>query len=46
MASLVYASSRQSEGEPISYPPTANEVAAGMAMTSQPFQRRAASPGT
>jgi len=36
MASLEYASSRQSEGPPISYPPTTNDVAAGTAITSQP----------
>src|SRR5580704_2456044 len=40
MASLVYASSRQSDGAPISYPPTTSEVAAGTAMTSQPLHRR------
>src|SRR5215469_7286929 len=40
MASLVYASSRQSDGAPISYPPTTSEVTVGTAMTSQPLQRR------
>src|SRR5690348_14584806 len=40
MASLVYASSRQSEGAPIWYPPTTSETAAGTAMTSQPPRRR------
>src|SRR6478609_2081119 len=40
MASLVYASSRQSEGSPIWYPPTTSETAAGTAMTSQPPRRR------
>src|SRR5580658_9148731 len=39
IASLVYASSRQSEGPPSSYPPTTNAVAAGMAMTSQSTHR-------
>src|SRR5438034_2120727 len=47
MASLVYASSRQSEGAPIWYPPTTSEVAAGTAMTSQPpHRRRFPAPGT
>src|SRR5690349_9080273 len=40
MASLVYASSRQSEDPPIWYPPTTSETAAGTAMTSQPPRRR------
>src|SRR6476660_7874730 len=40
MASLVYASSRQSDGPPIPYPPTASAVAAGTAMISQPLRRR------
>src|SRR5690349_17247174 len=40
MASLVYASSRHSDGPPISYPPTTSEVTAGTAMTSQPLHRR------
>src|SRR5712664_3923408 len=42
MASLVYASSRQSEGPPISYPPTTSDVTAGTATTGQPLQRRQA----
>src|SRR2546429_5857286 len=46
MASLVYASSRQSEAAPIWYPPTTSETAAGTAMTSQPPRlRRAPAPG-
>src|SRR6266566_3034360 len=40
MASLVYASSRHSEGPPIPYPPTTIETATGTATTSQPFRRR------
>src|SRR5271165_4062926 len=45
IASLVYASSRQSEGPPISYPPTTNAVAAGTAITSQSLHRRAPAEG-
>src|ERR1700761_5334851 len=46
MASLVYASSRQSEDSPIWYPPTTNATAAGTPMTSQPPRlRRAPAPG-